>query len=880
MSVVNKFNVNKQQVTLDADIIENMSANDVSYNSSLQYDENTVGNKLSELEDKVGINVEKEMFVGWNYISELYSISGKHHFKIEVENTTSITLVSKSIPSTSIVPNREYEFEFNSNDKDVRIFCYLEEGIAGVDATITIWNNTRFDKSLLELNDNVEELSTDLKSKIDKSSVVSTLGNSNTSILSQQASTKMFNNSRSLITINSNKLFSFERYGVDKIKVTLQDGLIFHNYLSNEDITVLNTIIYELSSNYCLALSQDNNIVKVPLYTLYENNIAYSLLLANIAGEAVGILKDVYKENVDTSYVDNLFTIVEQNSYITSSLDENKTCDISKIEWQDGAVGANGTTIIDIDLNKAIHTKYLIQVKKDTTYRILARKFKCVVHFYKNLHNESHSILSWYIINPTFTTTEDGYISVSLNDDNQNLNTDIIRNTVATIEVVKEYEYNGIDVILEKSSSGNAMFPIDIRKGKTYFVTGRQMQGSCSVLLWESETTEYEENSKSLGQVKNGQTIEFVADKDYKMIGGYLSAAPYKIRVYSKGELINGLPHYYYDNDYLDSKVNEIRTAMSLREGICFGFFTDLHTLKTESLSGNSGYSPYLFKYLMERLNIPFVICGGDIPCTRASVDDEVEGWEELLGTAQTWHRWMSVIGKDKVYQCRGNHDYLGYPSLTAKTTRECTPDELYPIVMNHEDVHHPIGKMYYYFDYREFRFIVTDDYGDRDSDESIYGSSCIGQTQYNWLVNEALNCEHKKIIIISHQTADAEIGTLDDAARPMLHKIMEALRNKTLLDESIGGIILNHDFSNTTNEFVMHLTGHVHVDRSNVLNNVLTIAQTCDCWSGYKPGGAYVGREPNTITEQALSIFCVNIKEKTIKSVRIGAGESAVYNW
>ena len=43
MTVVNKFNVNKQQVTLDTDIIENISANDVLYNSSFQYSENTVG---------------------------------------------------------------------------------------------------------------------------------------------------------------------------------------------------------------------------------------------------------------------------------------------------------------------------------------------------------------------------------------------------------------------------------------------------------------------------------------------------------------------------------------------------------------------------------------------------------------------------------------------------------------------------------------------------------------------------------------------------------------------------------------------------------------------------------------------------------------------
>ena len=53
MAVVNKFNVNKQEVRLDADIIENMSANDVSYDASTQYDENTVGDKLSELSQQV-----------------------------------------------------------------------------------------------------------------------------------------------------------------------------------------------------------------------------------------------------------------------------------------------------------------------------------------------------------------------------------------------------------------------------------------------------------------------------------------------------------------------------------------------------------------------------------------------------------------------------------------------------------------------------------------------------------------------------------------------------------------------------------------------------------------------------------------------------------
>ena len=57
MAVVNKFNVNKQEVTLDVDIIENMSANNISYDASTQYDKNTVGGKLSELEQEV-MNIE------------------------------------------------------------------------------------------------------------------------------------------------------------------------------------------------------------------------------------------------------------------------------------------------------------------------------------------------------------------------------------------------------------------------------------------------------------------------------------------------------------------------------------------------------------------------------------------------------------------------------------------------------------------------------------------------------------------------------------------------------------------------------------------------------------------------------------------------------
>ena len=63
MAIVNKFNINGQQVTLDTDIIENMSAND----ASTQYDENTVGEKLSELESQMIYDITTDIDVSNPY---------------------------------------------------------------------------------------------------------------------------------------------------------------------------------------------------------------------------------------------------------------------------------------------------------------------------------------------------------------------------------------------------------------------------------------------------------------------------------------------------------------------------------------------------------------------------------------------------------------------------------------------------------------------------------------------------------------------------------------------------------------------------------------------------------------------------------------------
>ena len=118
MAVVNKFNVNKQEVTLDADIIEDMSANDVSYDDYLQYDENTVGNKLnkfSELEKK--ISLRKSTDITENTIKTLSDvwvnptsgkIESKPGFKTRVYNIGANAIISYKITGT---PNAIVSFD-------------------------------------------------------------------------------------------------------------------------------------------------------------------------------------------------------------------------------------------------------------------------------------------------------------------------------------------------------------------------------------------------------------------------------------------------------------------------------------------------------------------------------------------------------------------------------------------------------------------------------------------------------------------------------------------------------------------------------------------------------------------------------------------------
>ena len=166
MSTVNKINVNREQVTLDADIIENMSANDVSYDDSFQYDENTVGDKLSELDE--GTNELKNSIQNLDgntlYITD---IQGNIITKIDSDGIKAIEVMAQGkklsemsdVSDINIASILEKFYEdklFVTDSQGNVIFSVDKDGIHSIDIHCdTIHKNNWFDKIIATYGDSV-----------------------------------------------------------------------------------------------------------------------------------------------------------------------------------------------------------------------------------------------------------------------------------------------------------------------------------------------------------------------------------------------------------------------------------------------------------------------------------------------------------------------------------------------------------------------------------------------------------------------------------------------------------------------------------------------------------------------------------------------------
>ena len=313
------------------------------------------------------------------------------------------------------------------------------------------------------------------------------------------------------------------------------------------------------------------------------------------------------------------------------------------------------------------------------------------------------------------------------------------------------------------------------------------------------------------------------------------------------------LPTYYFENDYIDGKIETLISYYSLAPDIVtFGFVTDTHMLV------NAGQTFKLFKYIDEHTNsVPFVIFGGDCIGHTQSKDD-------VYAQAGAWIDYMDDYDKRRVLQCRGNHDLLGDQDDSLLTRAE-----RYMYLVRNQDLVHPsVNNFYYYYDipYTNTRLIVVDDYDGAASG----GAPKFTQTQLDWILGTALNAENKNIIFVTHNTSDPDVGWYSSKMEP-LQLIMDALKTKANLNTVSDGLTLTKDFTDDTNTLICCLCGHGHDDESHTdASGVLTIMTNCD---GNAKSTSGYDRTVGTVNEQCFEVVTIDITNKHIYLTRIGAG-------
>ncbi len=330
----------------------------------------------------------------------------------------------------------------------------------------------------------------------------------------------------------------------------------------------------------------------------------------------------------------------------------------------------------------------------------------------------------------------------------------------------------------------------------------------------------------------------------------------------------NTIPDYYYADNYLPNKIDEIKKACSVLHGVTFAFITDVH------FKANQKQSKKLLRKVLDETNVPFVLCGGDIVYL---VGTEEELYEQITD----FNEFKSCIGKDRLFCTRGNHDLYNATIIDPETREEhkLTTADAYDTLFR--DTETKVSSMSvdngcYCIDNepQKTRIIMlntTDVSGDFDYEG---GGVSFRSGTLQWLSAALTEKTDYKIIIVCHTPLNYETFTNDvDSGenRDGLSLMVQAFKNKTEFETTRFGTTVQADFRNNTNELICVISGHRHIDGNSVENNVLNIVTTCDCID--KKDG--YGRKAGTISEQAFDVFCINYDTNTINTVRIGAGSN-----
>lgn len=348
-------------------------------------------------------------------------------------------------------------------------------------------------------------------------------------------------------------------------------------------------------------------------------------------------------------------------------------------------------------------------------------------------------------------------------------------------------------------------------------------------------------------------------------VGGIVQSGDFQ-KYYERQSTVNAIDQvptsYWWD--YMDKKIEEIRAAeQALLSGDAFIFITDVHW------GDNHKRSPQLIEQIKRKTGIQKVFFGGDVPIAYGTK-------EKMMADTIDFNNQFRPLKRSRdLYSVIGNHDFTIKTSATDSSGVTLPVNEAYALFGREFERYTNIqqNKMYYYVDNAaaKLRYIFINTEESVDPTISWGVQAKISQDQADWLTNEALDVPAGWGIITIGHVPIHKSATSYSSKLDILKQIFEGYNARQKLDiTSVDGVTATTDFTKAGGKVVAYLCGHNHKDQSFIDQGINYISTGCD--AKYK--NDVWERTSRTTNEQLFDVMFWDTTKKTLKTIRIGAGE------
>ena len=325
---------------------------------------------------------------------------------------------------------------------------------------------------------------------------------------------------------------------------------------------------------------------------------------------------------------------------------------------------------------------------------------------------------------------------------------------------------------------------------------------------------------------------------------------------YKKYERVNAVPEYFKEHiaDVIARCNHELG---KITDGAAFVFITDIH-LHENPMTGIP-----LIREIAENTPVNKLFCGGDFPWAFGTKEECItDGYVSMELLAKL----KDVM---KLYIVRGNHEFTIREAGNSDKGYTMPYEQTCKMIMPYQSdgICAPDHAMYFYVDdtAEKIRYIIVDTCVKRDVPEETYWGTKNGfdTEQREWLTETALRLPDEdgwSVLVFGHVPCVMSLPSPSKALSE-LAEILKDFKNKR------NGRF--QDFSAVKAEFIAYICGHNHHDCHSVEDHTLFISTGSsarlydDCWD----------RAEGTTDEELFDIYLIDKKNRTIKTLRVGAG-------